>query len=89
MAWIYMLLSWLIYTVKNEQQKRLYFIYGTIPLGFAISSLLIMAIAKLQHWSWYVPAFKVSLFLFFIVELIFMLAYILARNVIKKAKLKF
>lgn len=85
---VFSLLSWLIYTYKDKGEKRLYFKYGTIPFGIAISTLLLMTIAKLQHWPWYDGAFKVTLLFFFIVALIFIIAFILTKNTIKKDIIK-
>lgn len=83
MAFIFVIISWLVYTTKNEQQKTVYFIYGSIPLGLSIAVLICSIIAKFQLWPWYSNSIRMTVFLFVITGMIFATALLFLKNPIK------
>ena len=83
-AFVYVGLSWLIFTIKNEQGKNVYIIYATIPLGLSIALLLFSTIAKLQDWNWDKGSFRATITMLIITEIILVTTFTLTKNNIRK-----
>lgn len=81
-------LSWLIFTIRDENKKRIYFLYGSIPFGYSYATLLIGCMAKLQHWSWAYTGTRSSVLIFLITLIIFIIAYFMTKNQLRKNYLR-
>ena len=84
LAITFIVISWKVYSYKNESTERKYHLYSIIPFGLGVGVLLCYIIAKLQHWQWENGAFKISIVFFIITEIILATAFFLAKDIFQK-----
>lgn len=88
LAFIIALISWFIYSVEENNGKRFFPFYGTIPFGLSIAIVLMAMIAKLQEWPWHPEAFRVAIYLFSITTIVLIASYKLIINVVRREYIK-